>query len=226
MEILGFNEKWIKWIKACMEPTTVSVLVNGSPTEEFESKRGLRQGDPLAPFLFVIVVEGLTGLVREAKKANLLSGVEVGTERVHIDILQFANDTLFFCKPLYFNVLAIKAILRCFELMSGLKINFQKSQVGSVDLTELDKRVYSKCLNCRKIEIPFKYLGMMVGGNPRKSAFWNPVVDIIRARLSRWKGRMLSMAGRICLIKSVVNAIPLFYFLYLKHRLLFVIILG
>jgi len=96
MKRLGFNGKWIKWIKACMESATVLVLVNGSPTEEFRPKRGLRQGDPLAPFLFIIVAEGLSGLVWEAKKANLFSGVEVGRERVQVDLLQFADDTIFF----------------------------------------------------------------------------------------------------------------------------------
>jgi len=88
-----------------MESATISILVNGSPTEEFKSKRGLRQGDPLAPFLFLIVAEGLTGLVREAKRAGLFKGVEVGPQRVHVDLLQFADDTIFFCEPSYQNVL-------------------------------------------------------------------------------------------------------------------------
>jgi len=114
MKRLGFNGKWIKWIKACMESATVSVLVNGSHTEEFRPKRRLRQGDPLTPFLFIIVVESLSGLVREAKKANLFSGVEVGRERVQVDLLQFADDTIFFFKQSYDNVLAIKTILRIF----------------------------------------------------------------------------------------------------------------
>jgi len=113
MKRLGFNDKWIKLIKACMESATVSVLVNGSLTEEFKPKRRLRQGNPLAPFLFIIVVEGLSGMVREVKKANLLSGVEVSNERVQVELLQFADDTIFFCKLSYANVLAIKAILRC-----------------------------------------------------------------------------------------------------------------
>jgi len=64
--------------------------------------------------------------------------------------------------------------------------------------------------------LPFKYLGMPIGGNPRKKVFWNPVVEKIRSRLSRWKGRLLSMAGRICLIKSVISALPLFYFSFFR----------
>ena len=72
---MSFHSKWIKWIQGCLEFATISVLINGSPTEEFKPARGLRQGDPLAPFLFIVVAEGLVGLVRQAIKAKLLSGV-------------------------------------------------------------------------------------------------------------------------------------------------------
>jgi len=85
-----------------------------------------------------------------------------------------------------------------------------------VGISELDLRVFSKCLNSRHMGLPFKYLGMPIGGNPRKRVFWNPVVEKIRSRLSRWKGRLLSMAGRICLIKSVISALPLFYFSFFR----------
>jgi len=114
---LGFN---CKWIKACLESATVSVLVNGSPTDKFKPKMGLRQGDQLAPFLFLIVVEGLTRLVRKAKRVGLFKGVEVGTQRVQVDLLQFVDDTLFFCEPSYHNVLVVKSILRSFEMAQGL----------------------------------------------------------------------------------------------------------
>jgi len=176
----------------------------------------LRQGDPLAPFLFLIVVEGLAGLVREAKRASQFIGVEVGIQRVQVDLLQFADDTFFFCKPSYHNVLVVKAILRSFELVSGLRVNFHKSEVGSVGVPQLDNLVFSRCLNCRQMSLPFKYLGMTIGGNSRKTEFWNPIILKIRSRLSRWKGRMLSLAGRICLIKSVISALPLFYFSFFK----------
>ena len=80
LQKMGFHSKWVKWMRGCMESATVSMLVNGSPTEEFKPTRGLRQGDPLAPFLFIMVAEGLAGLVRQANKANMLSGVKVGRE--------------------------------------------------------------------------------------------------------------------------------------------------
>ena len=213
---LGFSSVWINWIKACFESASISVLVNDSSTEEFKSKRGFRQGDPLAPFLFLIVVEGFTGLMREAKNVGLFKGIEVGSQKVQVNLLQFADDTLFFSSPSYHNVLVIKAILRSFELVSGLRVNFHKSRVGAVGISELDLLVYFKCLNSRKMDLPFKYLGMSIGGNPRRHEFWNHVMKKISSRLSRWKGRLLSMAGRICLIKSVISILPLFYFSFFR----------
>ena len=102
------------------------MLINGSPTEEFISSRGLRQGDPMTPFLFLVVAEGLAGLVRQATKQNMLTGVKVGRKEIECSMLQFADDTLFMCEDIFSNVFTIKMILRCFELVSGLKINFYK----------------------------------------------------------------------------------------------------
>jgi len=113
-------------------------------------------------------------------------------------------------------------MLRSFEMVSVLRVNFHKSTVGVVSISELDLCVFSKCLNNRYMGLPFKYLGMPIGGNPRRSMFWNPVVDKIRSRLLRWKGILLSMASRLCLIKSVISALPLSYFSFFKHLSVFV----
>ena len=93
---LGFYEVWIKWIKGCVELASVSILVNGSPTDEFGMQRGLRQGDPLAPFLFLCEAEGLAALTREAEAKSLFEGVKVGDHQLEVHLLQFADDTLFF----------------------------------------------------------------------------------------------------------------------------------
>lgn len=93
---MGFPAKWIQWIEGCLKSASISVLINGSPSSEFFPQRGLRQGDPLAPFLFNIVAEALTGLVREAVNKNLFRGFTVGSSNVDISILQYADDTIFF----------------------------------------------------------------------------------------------------------------------------------
>ena len=187
------------------------MLVNGSPTEEFKPSRGLRQGDPMAPFLFLVVVEGLAGLVRQALRTDVLRGIKVGRNNVECFLLQFANDTLFMCEDSFDSIFAIKAILRCFEIVSGLKDNFHKSKLTGIKVDNFAMRTYAKTLNYNTMKLPFQYLGIEVGGNPRKKQLWDPVVKKVEAKLSSWRGRFLSMAGRICLLKSAFTAIPLFY---------------
>ena len=213
---IGFNSKWINWIKICLKSTTISVLVNGSPTKEFKLRRGLRQGDPLVHFLFLIVVEGLVGLVREATRIGALEGVKVGVKGVDVKLLQFVDDTVFFCQLKYQCILAIKAILRSFEVVFGLRVNFHKSHVGAVGVTEVDLNIFSKCLNNGRMNFSFKYLGMRIGGNPKREEFWRPIIHKIKSRLSTWKSRTLFMAGRICLIKSVITTLSLFYLSFFK----------
>jgi len=124
------------------------------------------------------MVEGLAGLIRQAVKANLLSGIKIGSKEVELCFLQFADDTLFLYKNTFNNVVTLKAILMGFELASGLKINFHKSKLTSINVQQRDIDYYTMTLNCAHIGILFNYLGI---------------------------GRFLSMAGRICLIKSVIT---------------------
>jgi len=132
MRRLGFCPKWICWIEGCLSSTSVSILVNGSPTNEFIPQRGLRQGNPLAPLLFNIVAEGLTSLMREALDKSLFSNFLVGENNEAVNILQYADDTIFFGEATMHNVKTIKTMLRSFELASGLKINFVKSCFGAI----------------------------------------------------------------------------------------------
>jgi hypothetical protein len=89
----GFCEKWIGWVRACTFAGNLSVLLNGSPTGEINIQRGLKQGDPLAPFLFLLVVEGFSGVMRNAVELGLFKGFAVGRSPVSISHLQYADDT-------------------------------------------------------------------------------------------------------------------------------------
>ena len=108
---LGFYPKWICWIEGCLNSASISILVNDNPTNEFIPQRGLRQGDPLAPLLFNIVAEGLTGLMREALDKSLFSSFLVGKNKELVNILQYANDTIFFGEATMQNVKTIKTML-------------------------------------------------------------------------------------------------------------------
>ncbi|XP_057426475.1 secreted RxLR effector protein 78-like [Lotus japonicus] len=127
---MNFNDRWIR---GCLESNSVSVLVNGSPSPEFKMWKGLRQGDPLAPFLFLIVAEGLNGLLKKAVQLNKFAGFRLGMHSdLEVSMLQFADDTLFIGNATQQNVQTLKCVLRCFEMASGLKVNFSKSKLIGV----------------------------------------------------------------------------------------------
>ncbi|CAK8577968.1 unnamed protein product [Lathyrus sativus] len=94
---MGFGSKWLKWIKDSVLSSYMSVIVNGSQTQDFKLMKGLRQGDPLSPFLITIVVEGLAILVRRAAEAGILRGFEV-IEGVSYNLLQYTGDTMLICE--------------------------------------------------------------------------------------------------------------------------------
>jgi len=208
---LGFPTNGYYWLKGVWSRHRYLYWSTEAPTEEFKPSRGLRQGNPLAPFLFLVVAEGLAGMVRQALRMDVLRGVKVGMNSFECCLIQFADDTLFMCEDSFDNIFAIKAILQCFELASSLKVKFHKSKLARISVDSYAMSTYAKTLNCNIMSLPFQYLGVQVGGNPRKKQFWEPIKRKIEARLSSWKGRFLSMAGQICLLKLVFTAIPLFY---------------
>ncbi|GJS02927.1 RNA-directed DNA polymerase, eukaryota, reverse transcriptase zinc-binding domain protein [Tanacetum coccineum] len=130
LDRFGFGNKWCSWIKACLNSLRASILINGSPTSEFSIKCGLKQGDPLSPFLFILVMEGLHNAFEEA--------------------------------------------------------------VGNGD-------------------IPFSYLGLPIGSNMKSIASWKTLVDRFHMRLSFWKANLLSIGGRLTLIKSMLGSLGIYY---------------
>ncbi|GJX37277.1 putative RNA-directed DNA polymerase, eukaryota, reverse transcriptase zinc-binding domain protein, partial [Tanacetum coccineum] len=182
---MGFGEKWIKWICACLSSASISVLVNGSPSREFKMERGLCQGDPLSPFIFLIVSEALQIPILEACNKGA-----------------FKDDALFFGDWSRINVKNLILILKCFENASGLKINLSKSKIYGVGVLADEVEVIASSLGCDHGSIPFMYLGLPAGKRMRFSDGWNVVVNRFRDRLSSWKSKSLSIGGRLTLISS------------------------
>ncbi|GKV00002.1 hypothetical protein SLEP1_g12766 [Rubroshorea leprosula] len=207
---MGFAAKWRKWMKECLQSSTVSILINGSPTRQFSVSKGIRQGDPLSPFLFLIVAEGLNGLMASAVDKNLFKGARIGNVDVTVSHLQFADDTIFFGEASKENIQVIKCVLRTFELASGLKINYGKSQLMGIGVEEDWQKRMAYILHCKEGVLPVKYLGIQIGGNHRKLSMWQPLVNSFKTKLASWKGRGLSMGGRIALINSVLSSLPVF----------------
>ena len=98
MERLGFHERWIRIVMAYVSSVTYAIRLNGQPCGRIVPSRGLRQGDPLSPYLFLLCAEGLSALLHKASSRNDLKGVAASTRGPRISHLFFADDSLIFCK--------------------------------------------------------------------------------------------------------------------------------
>jgi hypothetical protein len=212
----GFCEMWIGWMKACVFGGNLSVLVNGCPTGQIDIQRGLKQGDPLAPFLFLLVAEGFGGAMKRAVEINLFNGFYVTSDGPCISHLQYADDTLCISDASINNLWTLKAILRGFELASGLKVNFWKSCLMGINVSDNFMEMACNFLNCIQGSFPFKYLGLPVGANPRRLSTWDPLVISLRKKLNSWRHKHISLGGRLVLINSVLNSLPIFFLSFMR----------
>nr|XP_025611773.1 uncharacterized protein LOC112705129 [Arachis hypogaea] len=211
LQKMGFGQRWRSWVKECVSTATMSVLVNGSPSKPFKMERGLRQGDPLSLLLFVLVVDVLHRMLGEAVRNGRITLLRVGREHIELSHLQFADDTILFCPSETETIVNYKRLLRCFELMSGLSINFDKSNLISVNCEQEWVEHVCGLLECKQAVLPVRYLGIPLGANLRLVKTWKPIIDKVEAKLSLWKAKILNKAGKLVLIKSVLNSLPIYY---------------
>ncbi|GJZ34391.1 RNA-directed DNA polymerase, eukaryota [Tanacetum coccineum] len=129
LKSFGFGVKWRSWIHGSLNSSKASILVNGSPTSEFQFHRGLKQGDPLAPFLFILIMESLhLSFTRAGIRSAIFKGIRIN-ESLMISHLFYADDALFIGEWSNENLQGILYILNCFSLMSGMSINLKKSHI-------------------------------------------------------------------------------------------------
>lgn len=193
----------------------MSVLVNGSATKDFKVERGLRQGDPISPFVFVLVTEALTCLMNKAVEDVDFRGFKINVDE-EVNLLQFADDTIMVEDGSSDNLWSMKAIIRGFEMMSGLKINFNKSKLYEIHVGEWFLNATSILLSCNVDSLPLKFLGVNVGDSPRKLSIWRDLINHFKNRLARWKGKHLTVAGKVVLINSVLNVIHIYTLSFYK----------
>jgi len=194
----------------------MSILVNGSPTEEINIQRGLKQGAPLAPFLFLLVAEGFSGLMTNVVRLNLFQGFKLKEEGKEYSHLQYVDDTICMGKATVGNLWTLKVVLRGFEMASGLKVNFYKSCLMGINLDANFMEMACNFLNCSQGSFPFRYLGLSVGGNSGRVSTWDPLLEHLAKKLNSWGNKYISLRGRVVLLNSILNATPIFYLSFFK----------
>jgi len=211
MEAMGFGLKWRSWISQCLSTASISLIINGSPSKPFKMERGIRQGDPLSPFLFVLLAEVLNKMMHRAVNTGLLRGISVGNGNLQISHLQFADDTLVFCEAEEHYVRVTKGIFLTYQAFAGLCVNYRKSIMVVLGKEETWIDSIEEIMGCSRAQLPIQYLGIPLGANMRKASSWQIIIEKVQARLQAWKSSCLSRAGRLVLIKSVLNSLPLYY---------------
>ena len=122
-------------MRGCLSSATFAILVNGNAKGWVKAFRGLRQGDPLSPFLFTIVVDVLSRLVVRAEERGLIEGLGVGRNRTRVSHLQFVDDTVLFARASLEELISLKLILLVFGLLFGLRMNLNKSTLSGINST-------------------------------------------------------------------------------------------
>ncbi|XP_026438581.1 uncharacterized protein LOC113337116 [Papaver somniferum] len=193
---MGFGWKWRRWVRWCISTARFSVILNGAAKGFFKASRGLRQGDPLSPFLFLLVAEVFNKLMHNAEMEGCLKGFYVNENGMEISHLQFADDTIVFLDARVQEGQKLLKVLEKFKTKTGLKVNLSKSSMMGIEFHQDCIQDCAVLADCAVGEFPFSYLGIPVGASTRAKSVWNIVIEKMTLRLAPWKRRYLSRAGR------------------------------
>ena len=204
LEKLGFNEKWIQWIRMCITPLSFSVLVNGILGDRFFPSRGIRHVDPLSPYIFILCAELLgREISAHSMGGEKLLGVKLGRTGIKITFLTFADDTMLFAKASDCSYHIIKSVLDKYCSMSGQLVNFHKSIFQCSENVSPQMEVgFQSILQMQNSFSLGNYLGCPIIDSCVTKNTFGKTIQSAQTQLTKWKANSLSQAGHAVLIQS------------------------
>jgi hypothetical protein len=203
---LGFGQRWRDWVSIVLSSASTKIMLNGRPGHRICHARGLRQGDPLSPMLFVLAMEVFNNLLRWVEQTGRLTPV-VGI--VGSRLYLYADDLVMFLKPLHHDLQAVKASLSIFGRASGLFANLEKSTATPIHCAVADLDRVRQVLACAIEGFPCRYLGVQLTVHRLRRSEEQSLIDKVAARIPGWKGSLLNVAGRTALVMATMSAIPI-----------------
>jgi hypothetical protein len=213
----GFGSKWLEWIRCILFRGLVGVTINNEEGEFFQTGKGLRQGDPLSPLLFNLVVDVLSRMLQKAARVGLIRGLGENLVSRGVVSLQYADDTILFVDKYEEKAENLKWVLNYFDLMSGMRVNYYKSEVVSINIEQREEiDSFARIFGCSMGEFPIKYLGIPLHHSKLRREDLQSLVDKIIKRIAGWRGKLLTQAGRLILIKTCLASIPVYLLSFFK----------
>ncbi|KAJ9536666.1 hypothetical protein OSB04_un000139 [Centaurea solstitialis] len=206
-----FHPVLIKWITEMVSTPTFSVVVNGEARGFFHGKRGIRQGDPLSPYLFTLVMEGFAMIFRQCIEEAVGFGYHYGCHDFGLTHLCFADDLFVFTRGDVQSVEVLKKALQLFASRSGLSPNLQKSDVFFGNVPSNVRATILHCLPFRMGTFPIRYLGVPLSPISLRAADYGVLISKVKLRLQNWKSKFLSFGGRKQLITSVLQSLQQYW---------------
>ncbi|XP_035547368.1 uncharacterized protein LOC118348906 [Juglans regia] len=209
---MGFGEKWVALIMNCVQSVSYAIVVNGKPGNTFVPTRGLRQGDPLSPYLFLLCVEGLSTLINHAESKGELKGVSVARGGTRVTHLLFADDCVVFGQASWQEWMKMKELLDIYEKASGQCLNRQKTSLFFSTNTKNDiRRMIRRDVGVGIQNCCEKYLGLPVMVGKSQYNTFRGIKDRVWSKISNWKNHFLSPSGKEVLLKAVVQSVPTYH---------------
>ncbi|WVZ79919.1 LOW QUALITY PROTEIN: hypothetical protein U9M48_027442 [Paspalum notatum var. saurae] len=191
-------------IASLLASSSTKVLLNGRPGRRICHARGLRQGDPLSPMLFVVIMEALNGLIKLAYRGGFLASFRHPAVRCRA--LLYAEDLVIFVTPLQRDLRLLKRLLDVFAGASGLCTNLSKCSATPIACS-LEDLMLQQTLGCQVVYFPCIYLGVLLHIKKLRKNNEQVIIDKVAAQIPKWKGSMLNLAGRAVLVKATLSAI-------------------